>query len=104
MKELINTFLISVRFNLDHFFITLFVAQCEYANKTYNIDQSFITLDCNQSCVCDFVNGTARPSCSSLCTTPSRRPCLPESQEESIVQQTIGTSTCSCPVKICVPG
>ena len=61
-------------------------------------------MDCNQRCVCDFVNGTARRNCSSLCTTPTGPICEPESQEELIFQRTLRGSNCSCPAKTCIPG
>ena len=60
---------LSTNLNLDHFCIIL-LARCEYVNKTYGINQTYITLGCKERCVCNFINGTASPNCSPLCKTP----------------------------------
>ena len=86
------------------FLIIIPLAKCEYGNKTYDINQTLITLDCTQRCACAFVNGTPKLECSALCTTPEDPGCRPRTQQVEEYQQTLRGTKCSCAAKRCIPG
>ena len=94
---------LSTNLNLDHFCIIL-LARCEYVNKRYGINQTYITLGCKERCVCNFINGTASPNCSPLCKTPVNPVCQKNTQQVEVYQQPLKGSNCSCPVKRCITG
>ena len=91
--------------NLFRSFLTIIIsAKCEYGNKTYDINQTFITLDCTKRCACAFVNGTAKLDCSSLCTTPKDPGCRSKTQQVEEYQQPLRGTKCLCAAKRCIPG
>ena len=89
--------------DLDVFCIIL-LAKCEYDNKTYGINQTYITLGCKERCVCDVINGTASPNCSPLCKTPFEPVCQTNTQQFEVYQQPLKGTNCSCPAKRCITG
>ena len=69
--------------------MVIIVGQCECEGKTYDINQTYITLDCKRSCVCVFVNGIAKHSCDNLCTTPEDPGCREKTQQAEIYQELV---------------
>ena len=63
-----------------------------------------MTLDCNESCVCKFVNGTASPKCDVLCPTLYNPGCRNGTEEIEEYQEPVRGSNCSCPAKRCIAG
>ena len=92
-----------MNFNLDSFCIIL-LAECEYGNKTFGINHTYITLDCKEKCVCEVINGTALANCSSLCNIPVDPLCTGNTQQVVKFQQNLKGTNCSCPVKRCIKG
>lgn len=84
--------------------ILFFLAKCEDGNKTYAINQTYLTLDCKENCKCEFFNGTAALNCSPLCKTPNDPGCSKNNQEVEEYQQPLNGTNCSCPAKRCIPG
>ena len=85
-------------------FIVPVVGQCEYGNKTYDINQAYITLDCKESCTCNFVNGTAKPKCDVLCSNSDDPVCRNDTEEIEEYLEPVRGSNCSCPAKRCIRG
>ena len=96
------TFLL-INFNLNNFFIIL-LAKCEHDNKTFGINQTFITLDCKEKCVCYLFKGNASANCSSLCNTPVDPVCRKNTQQMEVYQEPLKRTNCSCPAKRCITG
>ena len=94
------TFLVYVSIALYCFFS----AKCAYENQTYDIKQTFITLDCKEKCVCDVFNGNASANCRSLCNTPVDPVCKTNTQRLEIYQEPVKGTNCSCPAKRCIRG
>ena len=92
-----------MNFNLDRFCFIL-LANCEFDNKTYGINQTYITLGCKEICVCGVINGTASPNCSPLCNTPVDPVCKKNTQQVDVYQQPLKGTNCSCPAKRCITG
>ena len=82
----------------------MLLAKCEYENKTYGINQTYITLGCKERCACDVINGTASPNCSSLCNTSVNPMCKANTQQVKVYQQLLKGTNCSCPAKRCISG
>ena len=91
-------------FQFRFFFILPFAAKCEDGNKTYAINQTYLTSDCKQKCKCEFINGTAIPNCSSLCAPPGDSGCSQNTQQVEEYQQPLRGTNCSCPAKRCIAG
>ena len=87
-----------------NFFYIILLAKCEYHNKTYSINQTFITLDCKQKCVCGIFNRNVSVNCSSLCNIPVNPVCRANSQEVEVYQEPVKGTNCSCPAKRCITG
>lgn len=94
------TFLVYVSIALYCFFS----AKCAYENQTYDIKQTFITLDCKEKCVCDVFNGNASTNCRSLCNTPVDPVCKTNTQQLEVYQEPVKGTNCSCPAKRCIRG
>ena len=84
--------------------MVIIVGQCEYESKTYDINHTYITLNCKSSCACVFVNGIAKLSCDNLCTTPKDPGCREKTQQVEIYQELVKGSNCSCPANRCITG
>ena len=85
-------------------FIVLIIEPCEYGNKTYRINQTYMTMDCKERCTCKFFNGTAKPKCEALCPAPNDPVCRNHTEEIEDYQQPLTGSNCSCPAKRCIRG
>ena len=85
-------------------FIVLIIEPCEYGNKTYHMNQSYMTWDCKERCTCKFFNGAAKPKCEALCPTPNDFLCRNDTQEIEEYQEPVTGSNCSCPAKRCIRG
>ena len=94
----------TAEFQFRSYFILRFAAKCEEGNKTYAINQTYLTSDCKRNCKCEFVNGTAIPNCSPLCATPDDPECTENSQQVEEYQQPLIGTNCSCPAKRCIAG
>ena len=86
------------------FFCIILLARCEYDNQTYGIKQTFITLDCEEKCVCDVFSRNVSTSCSSLCSTPVDPVCKTNTQQVEVYQEPVKGTNCSCPAKKCITG
>ena len=85
-------------------FCFILLAKCEYDNKTYGINETYIPMGCKERCVCDVINGTASPNCSYLCITPIDPVCKANTQQVEVYQQPLKGTNCSCPAKRCIAG
>ena len=91
-------------FSFEFCFCIILLAKCEYDNKTYGINQTFITFDCREKCVCDVFNGNASINCSSLCNTPADPVCIANTQQVEVYQEPVKGTNCSCSAKRCITG
>ena len=94
------------KIQIQIFFLILIIAQrqCKDGNKTYHIGETYVTMDCKERCVCNFINGTAETKCSSLCTAPVDSLCKANTQQIEVYEQSLGGTNCSCQGKRCIPG
>ena len=91
-------------FSFEFCFCIILLAKCQYGSKTYSINQTFITLDCREKCVCDVFNGNASINCSSLCNAPVDPVCRANIQQVEDYQEPVQGTNCSCPAKRCITG
>ena len=92
------------KYYFDSYFYIIFLAKCEYGNKTYGINQFFITSDCKEKCVCDGFNGTASANCSPLCNTLVSPVCRTNTQQMEVFREPVKGTNCSCLAKRCITG
>lgn len=86
------------------FLVLSFLEKCEYGNKTYGINQTYITLGCKEGCICGVINRTASKNCSSLCNATVNSECRANNHHVEVYQQPLKGTNCSCPPKRCITG
>ena len=86
-------------------FVVFFpVKQCRYDNRTFGVNQSITTSNCQERCRCNFHNGETVTICKPICKSEENPKCDPHSQVIKEYHTILNDTNCTCTEKKCVAG